>query len=128
MPAFEPGVLDLIRTEAEVGIVTSRAPGSTEHRTIIWIVVDDAGRVLVRSVRGTRGRWYRECLANPECAILVAGQEVATTAVPAEDPERIEACSRALRAKYARWRASLEAMLVDDVLETTLELHLRTIG
>jgi hypothetical protein len=120
---FQPDVLDLLRSEAEVRIVTRRGAGSPEHSTIIWIVVDEADRVLVRSVRGPRGRWYRECLANPSCAVVVADRQVATTAEVASDPDRVEACSRALRAKYARWGASLAAMLVDETLETTLELR-----
>ena len=72
--------------------------------------------MLVRSVRGPRGRWYRECVANPSCAVVVADRQVATTAEMASDPDRVEACSRALRAKYARWRSSLAAMLVEETL------------
>ncbi len=122
---FDPDVLDLLRTESEVRILTSLGPGSPAHSTIIWIVVDEADRVLVRSVRGPRGRWYRECVANPSCGLVVAGQEVSTTAEVASDPDRVEACTRALSAKYAHWRASLAAMLVDETLETTLELRPR---
>ena len=120
---FDPDVLDLLRKESEVRILTSRGPGSPNHSTIIWIVVDEADRVLVRSVRGARGRWYRECVANPSCGLVVAGRQVATIAEVASDPDRVEACSRALSAKYARWRASLAAVLVEETLDTTLELH-----
>jgi hypothetical protein len=122
---FDSDVLDLLRAEAEVRVLTSRGAGSPGHSTIIWIVVDEADRVLVRSVRGPRGRWYRECVANPACGLVVADREIATNAEPATDPDRVEACSRALRAKYARWGASLAAMLVDETLETTLELRPR---
>ncbi len=120
---FDPELLELLRTEAEVRILTSRGPEAPTHGTIIWIVVDEADRVLVRSVRGARGRWYRECVANPSCGLVVAGREVSMTAEVASDPDRVEACSRALSAKYARWRASLAAVLVEETLETTLELR-----
>jgi hypothetical protein len=40
----------------------------------------------------------------------------------AHDPERVEACSAALRQKYAK-RPGLRGMLTDAVLPTTLELR-----
>ena len=114
---------ELIDRAREVDIETRRSADARLHKTVIWIVVDHAGRVLVRSVRGTRGRWYRELVAHPYGAINVAGRRIAVRAAPATDPDRIEACSEGLRRKYRTARASLAAMLVDDILETTLELH-----
>ncbi len=40
---------------------------------------------------------------------------------PAQDDERIQACSRALEAKYPG-RSSTQAMLRREILDTTLEL------
>ena len=113
---------ELLRTAREVRIETRRVPGAPVHRTVIWVVVDDAGRVLVRTFRGPGSRWYREALALGRCRLLVDGQELAFAVEHAEDPERVRACSEGLRAKY-RGSASLDAMLRDEVLGTTLELR-----
>jgi hypothetical protein len=106
--------------EAQVGR-RSAAPDAATHRTIIWIVVDGRHRVLVRSVRGDRGRWYREALANPDCTVWIGHELVPVRAIPASDPERVASTSAALTEKYAADPA-LRSMLRDDVLATTLEL------
>jgi hypothetical protein len=114
--------LGLLRDAEEVRIETSRGEGEPVHRTVIWVVVDDRDRVLARSVRGERGRWYREVLANPACALHVHGRRIPLRAERATDDERVEACSEALRAKYAADPA-LRSMLRPDTLPTTLQLH-----
>lgn len=113
---------ELLRTTREVRIETSRGPGAPVHRAIIWVVVDDSGRVLVRTYLGPRSRWYREALAAGRCRLLVGERGIDVTVEAADDPERIAACSDGLRAKYRR-SASLDAMLRDEVLGTTLELR-----
>lgn len=122
MSAFEPGVLEAIRAARVVSLETSREPGGVPRETLIWIVADDADRVLVRSVRGPRGRWYRDLQANPVGALLVDGEAIGVRAEDASDPERVAACSRALSEKYARSVESLASMLDADSLPTTLEL------
>ena len=117
--SFAESDLAAIGAAQEVDIETRSAAGDV-HRTIIWIVERD-GRVYVRSYHGDRGRWYREALADPEVAIHVDGRRVAARAVPATDGDSVESCSEGLRAKY-RPSQSLAAMLVDDVLPTTLRL------
>jgi hypothetical protein len=109
----------LARTE-EVRIET-QAPNGPPHRTIIWIVVDGED-VFVRSVRGARGRWYREAVANPAVGILVDRRRLAATAIAATDPASIERASEALRRKYARDPA-LRTMLAPGTLDTTLRLE-----
>ena len=91
------------------------------HRTTIWVVVDDHDRVLIRSVRGTGARWYRETLANPDVSIRLDGREVPVRAVIANDPGRIEGASTGFRTKYGAG-PSVDSMLQDHTLETTLEL------
>jgi hypothetical protein len=118
---FDPSTLDTLGAAREVRIVTGPASAPTAHRTIIWVVVDDRDRVLVRSVRGTRGRWYREAVANPDVALQLRGTEIPVRAVVANDPDRIEAASAGFRAKY-RPGPSVDAMLAERTLETTLEL------
>ena len=116
---FEESDLAAMADRKEVRIETRSAGGET-HRTIIWIVERD-GDVYIRSVRGPRGRWYREALAEPSVAVHVDGRRVPAKAVPAPDPASIEACSEGLRAKYRR-SYSLASMLAPDVLPTTIKL------
>jgi len=123
MQTFDPATLDLLRRTDEVRIETSAGPERRVHRTVIWVVVDYADRVLVRSVRGSRGRWYQRMLVNPPGALHVAGRRIPVRAQPASDAVRVASCSAALEVKYRRPRASLAAMLRDEVLDTTLELH-----
>ncbi len=121
--AFTGPELEAMRTTGTVRIETRRAAAEPGRVTPIWIVVDAAGRVLVRSVRGRRGRWYRDLLAYPDGEVIAGATRIPIRAERAEDEDRIEACSRALEEKYPRAGASLASMLVPDVLETTLELH-----
>ncbi|MGH2467272.1 MAG: DUF2255 family protein, partial [Candidatus Limnocylindrales bacterium] len=85
----------------------------------IWIVVAD-GRPYVASVRGPRGRWYRELLAHPRGALDVAGRRVEILARPA--PESAGHVAVAFRAKYAG-DPSMTAMLATEVLATILRLE-----
>ena len=112
----------LLRDASLVEIETSRGSDAPVHRTVIWIVADEAGRAFVRSVRGERGRWYRELVANPNGAVLAGNRRVAVTAAAA-DEAGIEAASRLLSEKYRTSRASLASMLRAEVLDTTLELE-----
>jgi hypothetical protein len=116
---FGESDLAALAAAEEVDIETRSQTGET-HRTIIWIV-ERGGVVYARSYRGARGRWYLEALADPDVAIHVDGRRLPARAVPAKDPASVEACSDGLRAKYPRSQ-SLAAMLVDDVLPTTLKL------
>jgi hypothetical protein len=122
MSTFDRSILDLLDSARTVRIYTRAGPEGKLHRTIIWIVVDEEGRVLVRSVRGRRGRWYRELVANPVGVLEAAGQQIPFGAVPADEVERIEACSRGFRAKYHPG-GSLDSMLKPETLDTTLELQ-----
>jgi len=121
--AFDPELRLALRGARTVGIETSAGAGRPTHEVLIWVVVDDAGRVLVRSWRGERGRWYRELHANPTGWLRVGSRRVPIRAEHAGDAERVEACNRGLREKYASSRGSLAQMLGAEVLPTTLELH-----
>lgn len=118
--SFAPSDLELLRTDEEVEIETSAGGGGPIHRTVIWVVVDDHDRVLIRSYRGAGARWFREVTAQPEGRLHVRGRALAVRAVPAADPERVAACSEGLRTKYAG-HPSMPFML-RSYLETTLEL------
>jgi hypothetical protein len=116
-----PNTIDETR---EVEIETREGGDAPVHRTTIWAVVD-GGEVFVRSLRGARGRWYRELIAQPDAVVLHAGDEsFPVQAVEATDPESVERTSDALRRKYGDSR-SLDSMIADDILETTVRLEPR---
>jgi hypothetical protein len=117
---FEESDLDLLASKEEIRVETRSAAGEV-HKTIVWPVVRD-GVVYLRSYRGEAGRWYREAIANPEIMLLFDRRRVPVRAIRATDDASIEACSAALREKYAR-SYSLDAMLVPAVLGTTLRIE-----
>jgi hypothetical protein len=119
-PSFDAADLAMLRDEEEVEIETSAGEEGPTHRAIIWVVVDDQDRVLIRSYRGAGARWFREITANPDAGVHVRGRVLAVRAIPATDPDRVAACSNGLRRKYAG-HASMPGM-VRQYLETTLEL------
>jgi hypothetical protein len=121
--AFDASDLAQLRDEEEIEIETAAGDGGPVHRAIIWVVVDEADRVLIRSYRGPGARWYREVTAMPDCRIHVRGRVIEATTVPAGDPERVAACSAGLRTKYAADPAM--PRMLRDYLETTLELRQR---
>jgi hypothetical protein len=117
-----PGdVLAQLRDAQEIEIETRPAPDVPTHRTTIWVVVDDQGRAFIRTYRGPASRWYREATSNESVGILVDGQRVDVRLEDATDEERVEACSAALRTKYAS-ASGLRGMLAEENLPTTLEL------
>ena len=122
---FEESDLDLLATAREIRVETRSAAGEV-HKTIVWPAVRD-GVVYLRSYKGPSGRWYREALADPEIALLFDRRRLPARAVPATDAASVEACSAALRDKYRR-SYSLEAMLVPDVLLTTLRIEPVAVG
>ena len=119
--SFDHDLLDRLRTIEEVEIETSAPGGGAQHRAVIWLVVDEHDRVLIRSFRGPGARWYREALAHPECTLHVDDMQVSVTALPARDPARIAALSHGYLAKYSGQRSTM-AMLTPENLPTTLEL------
>ena len=131
-PAFGPEILARLAPDDEVRIETvdRHAPDGPPRSTIIWIVVSD-GDVFVRSVRGPRGRWFRDLQADPS-ATLVARRApkwppVPVEAVLADDPASIARCSEALERKYSGDPA-LRSMLQPETLATTLRLRPRGEG
>ena len=116
---FQNRDLDLLRSEEEIEIETW-LDGGAAHRAIIWVVVDEQGRVLIRSYRGPGARWFREVVARPDCRIHLRGRALDVRAVAATDQDRVAACSEGLRTKYAGHSAT--PSMRRSHLETTLEL------
>lgn len=118
---FADDLVDLLRDVREMRIETCAADGAPVHRTIVWPIVDDRGRLLVRSYRGPTARWYREALANSSVAILLDDRHIDATALVATDDDRIESATRGYLSKY-RASSATPAMVAHEVLSTTLEL------
>lgn len=120
---FDRGVLDALAGADEVRVETRRDGASPGHGTTIWVVVVD-GDVFVRSVRGEKGRWYREALANPgQVALRVDGEAVFGRVVSETNAETIGEVSRAFREKYeAAHPGPTAGMVREEVLHTTLKL------
>ena len=115
-------VLDALDGTDEVHVETSRDASSPKHETVIWAVVVDCD-VFVRSVRGEKGRWYREASANPDVTLRVNDRRVPVRAVPETDARTIERVGEAIREKYgASYPGPTAAMLREEVLATTLRL------
>ncbi|SRR6266508_3711404 len=117
---FPPDDLATLGETEEIEIETSAASDAPVHRTIIWIVTDGSD-AFVRSVRGARGRWYREAVAHPDVVIHAAGRRLAARAVRATDQGSIERTNQGLRDKYEGVPGFRE-MLEPDVFDTTLRL------
>ena len=109
----------LLAGSEEVMIETRSADGAVQ-RTIIWVVVD-GDDVLIRSVNGTAGRWYREAVAHPEVALHVAGRRITGRVESAADADTVARCSAALTTKY-RADPALDTMLIPRTLPTTLRV------
>ncbi len=118
---LDPETLNALDRAEEVHVGTRRDASSPGHETIIWAVVVDGA--FVRSVRGGKGRWYREASANPEVTLRVNDERVPARAVPETDARTIGKVSEAIREKYgASYPGPTAAMLREEVLATTLRL------
>jgi hypothetical protein len=121
--SFDPETLQLLDETKEVRVETRRDEDAPAHRTTIWVVTVD-GDVFVRSVRGERGRWYREVSANPSAALHVGDRRIPVRASPVTDEPTIGAVSDAYRSKYGRSSpGSTRAMVQPETLPTTLKLE-----
>jgi hypothetical protein len=120
MAKFDADTLRALREVPEVVIRTEAHPASA---VVIWVVTDGE-EVFVRSVRGSRGRWYRDLAAGGPATLEFAGRHLAVRALPADDPEAIARASREYLRKY-RGSPCAQAMVRAEVLPTTLRLEPR---
>jgi hypothetical protein len=120
---FDRETLQLLDETKEVRVETRRDEDAPVHRTTIWVVTV-SGDVFVRSVRGEKGRWYREVSENPSAALHVGDRRIPARAVAVTDQPTVEAVSDAYRSKYGRTSpASTRAMVQPETLTTTLKLE-----
>jgi hypothetical protein len=120
MASFDADILDELRQLHEVAIRTERHP---ETAVVIWVVVTD-DEVFVRSVRGSKGRWYRDLAAGRPATLEFAGRLLAVRAIPASDPAAVGRASREYLRKYQP-SPYAQAMVRSEVLSTTLRLEPR---
>jgi len=120
MAKFETATLGALRDVQELSIRTDKHP---ESAVVIWIVVAD-DEVFVRSVRGAKGRWYKDLANGGPATLEFAGQRLAVQAIPANEPTAIERASRAYLSKYQP-SPYAQAMVKPEVLSTTLRLEPR---
>jgi hypothetical protein len=120
MTDFNADILCELRDVREVAIRTEKHPNSA---VVIWVVVTD-DKVFVRSVRGAKGRWYRDLAAGGPATLELAGRQLAVQAIPASAPDTSARASREYLRKYQP-SPYAQAMVHADVLPTTLQLEPR---
>src|SRR5215472_11943564 len=96
MAKFDADTLSQLRDLREVAIRTEKHP---ESAVVIWVVVAD-DEVFVRSVRGSKGRWYRDLATGGSATLEFAGRRAAVQAFPASDADAIGRASREFLRKY----------------------------
>lgn len=111
--------LELIAAAREVMIETRS--GDRVYRTVIWVSSDDE-TLYIRSFLGDSGRWYQRALSDPQVALIFGDTRVVFSAIPATDAESVKRASAGFLRKYPKSR-SLDAMVVPEVLHTTLRLE-----
>jgi hypothetical protein len=117
MAQFDQQTLHKLHDLKEVAIRTRKHPASA---VTIWVVVSGAG-VFVRSVRGTRGRWYKDLANGGPATLEFNGEQLAVQAAPANDDVSIERASQEFLSKY-RSSPYAASIVRAEVLGTTLRL------
>jgi hypothetical protein len=120
MAKFDADILRELRDRREVAIRTEKHP---ESAVIVWVVVAD-DEVFLRSVRGSKGRWYRDLATGGSAILELASHRLEVQAQPVNDADAIERASREYLRKY-RPSSYAEAMVRPEVLPTTLQLEPR---
>src|SRR5271155_2133806 len=96
MTNFDADTLRELSDLPEVAIRTEKHP---KNAVVIWVVVAD-DEVFVRSVRGSKGRWYRDLAAGGSPTLEFAGRRLAVQALGASDADSIARASREYLRKY----------------------------
>jgi hypothetical protein len=120
MAKFDAATLRELRDVREIAIRTEKHPDTA---VVIWVVVADDD-VFVRSVRGGKGRWYRDLATGGSATLEFAGQRLEVQAIPANDADSIARASREFLSKYHP-SPYAQSIVRDEVLPTTLRLEPR---
>jgi hypothetical protein len=120
MATFDRDTLQRLHDAQEIAIRTGKHP---DDAVTIWVAV--AGeRVFVRSVRGPKGRWYRDLARGGAAELDFAGRRLAVQATPANDQAEIDQASREYLRKY-KTSPYAKSMVKAETLPTTLRLEPR---
>src|ERR1700745_202297 len=120
MANFDADTLRELRDFREVAIRTEKHP---ESAVVIWVVAAD-DEVFVRSVRGSKGRWYRDLATGGSATLEFAGRRLEVQARPAIDADSIaRASGEYIRNSQASPYA--QSIVRAEVLLTTLRLEPR---
>jgi hypothetical protein len=120
MAKFDENTLRELRDLREVSIRTEKHPDTA---VVIWVVVAD-DEVFVRSVRGSKGRWYRDLATGGSATLEFAGRRLEVQAVPVSDADSIARASREYLRKYET-SPYAQSVVRAEVLPTTLRLEPR---
>jgi len=120
MAKFDADTLRELRDFREVAIRTEKHPASA---VVIWVVAAD-DEVFVRSVRGSKGRWYRDLATGGSATLEFAGRRLEVQAFPAIDADSIVRASREFLRKYHS-SPYAQSIVRAEVLPTTLRLEPR---
>jgi hypothetical protein len=120
MAKFDAETLSQLRDVREVAIRTEKHP---ETAVVIWVVVAD-DEVFVRSVRGSKGRWYRDLATGGSATLEYSGRRLEVQAVLASDADSIARASREYLRKYQP-SPYAQSIVRAEVLPTTLRLEPR---
>ena len=120
MANFDANTLSELRELPEIAIRTEK------HRktaVTIWVVVAD-DEVFLRSVGGSKGRWYKDLAAGGLATLELASRRLDVQAFPVSDADAIARASGEYLRKYQP-SPYARAMVRDEVLPTTLRLEPR---
>ena len=120
MATFDADTLRDLRDLREVAIRTEKHP---DDAVVIWVVMAD-DEVVLRSVRGSKGRWFRDLATGGSATLEFAGRRLAVQALPASDADSIARASREYLKKYQP-SPYAQSMVRAEVLPTTLRLEPR---
>jgi hypothetical protein len=120
MAKFDMNTLRELRNLQEVAIRTEKHP---DDAVVIWVVAAD-DELYVRSVRGSKGRWYRDLRTGGSAILELAERRLEVQAFPVSDADAIERASREYLRKYQP-SPYAQMMVRADVLPTTLRLEPR---
>jgi hypothetical protein len=120
MATFNEATLRALRDAREVAIRTGKHPDTA---VVIWIVVE-GDTVFVRSVRGAKGRWFRDLAGGGDALLECGALQVPVRAAPATDAASVARASVAYLGKYSD-SPYAQPMVRAEVLATTLRLDPR---
>ncbi len=120
MARFDQETLRRLHDAREIAIRTDKHRGTP---VTIWVVAPGSD-VFVRSVRGPKGRWYKDLAKGGDATIEIDGRRLPVRAMPAHDSGSLERASGEYLRKY-HTSPYAQAMVKPETLPTTLRLEPR---